>query len=110
MNITYIKKLPGIPADRVIVKKIIDEKIISKTYAIRIADYILDSQGRKWWKWQGQAAATEMLYRFDDVEFWAGGKHYEGFLSSHPLLNFSLRQGAASLVFDIDGWFLRSDA
>ena len=79
IKIDYIKALPGIPADKVIRQDIIDQKIISRPYVKRIADYILDSKGRAWWIAQGTLPATEMLNQFDVVEFWADGVRYEGF-------------------------------
>lgn len=110
MNITLIKKLPGIPADQVSVKEIIDEKIISKAYAMRIADYVLDAYGRKWWRMQGTMAATEMLYKDDSVEFWSDGVRYEGLLLDHPDLKGSFGQGTASLIFNIEGIFLKNES
>lgn len=109
MNIAYIKKLPGIPAGRIVTKEIIDEKIISKPYAIRIAGYILDAEGRKWWRMQGDLAATEMLYKDDPVEFWVDGVRYTGFLADHPSLKASFGQGAASKIFNIEGLFLKNE-
>lgn len=109
MNITYIKKLSGIADDRIVLKKIVDKHILSRPYATRIADYILASQGIKWWNVQGQMAATEMLYRFDDVEFWADGVRYEGFLTDDPLLNYSIKQGDVAMIFDINGWFIKEN-
>lgn len=107
MNITYSKKLSGVPAERIVIKEIVDEKILSKLYAMRIAQYILDSECYKWWRMQGNMAATEMLYKNDDVEFWIDGARYEGFLADHPPLNGTFRQGEASLVFTVDVLFLK---
>lgn len=109
MNITYIKKLPGVPDDRIVIKKIVDEQIQSKPYAIRIADYILDAEGQKWWRMQGTMAASEMLYRDDDVEFWIDSVRYEGFLLDHPDLKATFRQGEARLLFNIDVLFLKDE-
>ncbi len=109
MNITYVKRLLGVPAEQNIVKKIVDEKIISKVYAIRIANYILNAQGLKWWRVQGTFAATEMLYQFDDIAFWIDGTRYDGFLEDDPDLDYSFRQGEASLVFQVSGLFLKSE-
>ena len=53
MNIDYTKKLSGVPENSHVIKEIVDEKIISKPYAMRIADYILDAVGIKWWRLQG---------------------------------------------------------
>ena len=109
MNITYIKKLPGVPADRIVIKKIVDEQILSKSYAMRIADYILDFYGRKWWTAQGQMAATEMLYQFDDVEFWADGVRYEGFLPFQPDLSYNITQGKVDLLWSVTVLFLKDE-
>ena len=107
MNINYIKKLAGVPADRILIKEIVDEKIISKPYAMRIADYILDRYGLKLWRMQGLMAATDMLYKDDDIEFWVDGVHYDGFLVDHPTLKGKFGQGQASLVFNVDILFLK---
>ena len=107
MNINYTKKLSGVPADRIVIKEIVDEKILSKLYAMRIARYILDAEGYKWWRMQGTMAATEMLYKDDPVEFWVDGVHYEGFLTDHPPLKATFRQGEAALVFNVDVLFLK---
>ena len=109
MNINYIKKLPGVPDDRIFIKEIVDKKILSKPYAIRIANYILDRYGRKWWVMQGKMAATDMLYQFDDVEFWLDGVRYQGFLTDHPELNFSIKLGESFLIFQIEGHFLKDE-
>ena len=110
MNINYIKKCAGVPEDQHIIKEIVDEKIISKTYAMRIADYVLDNDGQKWWRLQGTMAATEMLYKDDDVQFWIDGRQYEGFLADHPVLKGTFRQGQASLLFSVDILFLQDAA
>ena len=77
---------------------------------MRIADYVLDTDGRKWWRIQGTIAATEMLYKDDTVEFWIDGQHYEGFLADHPDLKGSFGQGSASLIFNIEGLFLKNES
>ena len=109
MNINYIKKLSGVPEDQHIIKEIIDEKIISKPYAMRIADYFLDRYGNKWSIEQGTMAATELLYKDDAVEFWKDGKHYEGFLLDHPVLKGTFQQGSAALLFNVEIFYLRDD-
>lgn len=109
MNINYIKKLSGVPEDQHVIKEIVDEKILSKPYAMRIADYILDTEGHKWWSLQGTLAATEMLYKDDDVRFWIDGQQYEGFLADHPVLKATFQQGQASLLFNVEIFFLRDD-
>lgn len=109
MNINYTKKLSGVPEGQHVIKEIIDEKIISKTYAMRIADYVLDAEGRKWWRLQGTMAATEMLYKDDDVQFWIDGQQYQGFLAGHPVLKATFQQGQASLFFNVEIFYLRDD-
>lgn len=109
MNINYTKKKSGVPADKIVIKKIIDEKIISKPYAMRIADYILDTEGHKWWRMQATMAATEMLYKDEGVEFWVDGVRYEGFLVDHPDLKAMFRQGKAALSFNVDVLFLKDE-
>jgi len=107
MNINYIKKLAGVPEGQHIIKEIVDEKIVSKPYAMRIANYILDTEGQKLWRMQGTMAATEMLYKDDAVQFWIDGQQCEGFLADHPALKGTFQQGQASLVFNVDVLFLR---
>ena len=69
--------------------------------------YILDAEGYKWWTMQGNMAATEMLYKDDDVEFWIDGVRYEGFLADNPPLKATFRQGEASLIFNVNVLFLK---
>ena len=109
MNINYSKQLSGIPEEKYVIKEIVDEKILSKPYAMRIADYILDAEGLKWWSLQGTMAATEMLYKDDDVRFWIDGRQYDGFLADHPPLKGTFGQGQASLLFNVEILFLRDD-
>jgi hypothetical protein len=109
MNINYIKKLSGVPEGHHVIKEIVDEKILSKPYAMRIAEYILDTEGHKWWSLQGIMAATEILYKDDDVRFWIDGQQYEGFLADHPVLKATFQHGQASLLFNVEILFLRDE-
>lgn len=109
IKIDLIKKLPGIPAARIIKKEIVDERIISYPYALRICDYVLDSLGRPWRPAQGSLPCVEMLNRMDDVEFWADGVRYEGFLPSHPSMSFDIYQGQVAQLWSVTVLFLKDD-
>lgn len=109
MNINYIKKMSGVPVDRILIKEIVDEKILSKPYAMRVADYILDTEGNKWSGVRGTVAATEMLYKDQDIQFWLDGVRYDGFLADHPNLKVFFGQGEAALLFDVDVLFFKQD-
>jgi len=109
MNINFIKKLSGVPADRILIKEIVDEKIISRPYTMRIAEYILDKEGNKWSGVRGVMAATELLYKDQDIQFWLDGVRYDGFLADHPDLKVSFRQKEAALLFDVEVLFLKDE-
>lgn len=109
MKIDLIKKMSGIPADRIITREIVDELIVSYPYAIRICDYILDRFGRPWWTASGSIAVTEVLNRGDDVEFWADGVRYDGFLPSHPAMSYTLTQGRVEQLWAVTVLFLQDE-
>lgn len=106
-KIDITKKIPGIPADKIISMEIVDEKVVSSQYAWRIVQYIIDARGRAWWTVQGTMTAVEPLNRFDKVEFFADGQRYEGFLTEHPVLQGSFSQGAATQTWDVTISFLK---
>lgn len=108
MKIDFVKKKSGVPSDRIITREIVDELIVSYSYVLRIADYILDRFGRAWWTASGSLAVTEIFNRGDVVEFWADGIRYEGFLPSHPAMSFAVTQGRVEQLWNVTALFLKN--
>lgn len=106
IKIDIVKIVPGTPDDKIIAKEIIDENIINYPYALRICNYIIESQGQKWWKATGTTAATEIINRGDSVEFISDNTIYNGFIPIHPSFNYNISQGKVSMTWNVTIWFL----